>query len=230
MPPPAQSPGDGRIRVALVDDSSIFLRGLTSILELENDFQVVATATSASDGFAAILERQPQVAIVDLRLRRCASDADSRLETGVELLHQIRRATSAPTLVLSSYHHPAWVRAAAQAGAHGFFEKDAAPGTLCAAIRFLARHKLPLWTPQQQAWLLTLPVGSPTPREMEILRLVAAGLSDREVGERLGIQTKTVSKHLELLRERLGVHTRMEAVLRARHLGLLPPEWEEDAM
>lgn len=104
MPSPAQSPGDGRIRVALVDDSSIFLRGLTSILELENDFQVVATATSASDGFAAILERQPQVAIVDLRLRRCASDTDSRLETGVELLHQIRGATSAPTLVLSSYH------------------------------------------------------------------------------------------------------------------------------
>jgi DNA-binding NarL/FixJ family response regulator len=216
------------ITVVLVDDSPLFLAGLTNWLQREPDIQVVATATSASEGFTAIVEQRPQVAVIDLRLRHDAADIDSRLKTGVELLRQVQRATTTLTLVISSYHHPAWVRAAAQAGAYGFFDKDTSPQTLCIAIRQLATQKLPLWTPQQQAWLLASLNDSPTPRELEILQLVAKGLSDRAIAERLGLRPKTVSKHLEILREKLGVRSRAEAILQARQRGWLPPEWEDN--
>lgn len=222
-PSDLRTQGD-RITVALVDDSAIFLEGLVRLLEREEDLQVVAVAYNAADGLQAILERQPQVAVLDLRLRRSACDDESRLETGIELLRQIHRKTATLALILSSYQTPAWVRAAAQAGAYGFCDKDAHAQTLMLMIRTLARQQLALWTPQQQAWLLESPPGSLTQRELQILHLVEKGWSDRAIAEHLGLHVKTISKRLEVLREKFGVHSRTEMVRRARQLGLFPSE------
>lgn len=207
-----------------------FLEGLVRMLEKEEDLQVVAVAYNAADGLQAVLERQPQVAVLDLRLRRSACDDESRLEIDIELLRQIYRKTATLALIPSSYQTPAWVRTAAQAGAYGFYDKDVHAQTLMLMIRTLTRQQLALWPPNSRhsCWsiLLEYPSESLTQRELQILHLVEKGWSDRAIAEHLGLHVKTVSKRLEVLRKKFGVHSRTETVQRARQLGLLPSsEW-----
>lgn len=201
------------IRVAIVDDHPVVGEGTAAVLGSEPDLDVVGVATSL-DGAkdAGLLDRAGvDVVLLDLRL-----GADS----GLRLLAERSARDDLPAIiVLTAYDYPQYVDAALQLGAAGFVLKTAPLAELVEAIRRVALGGL-AFSVRPRAATVRL-----TSRELEVVRLVADGRSNDEVGAELGISTKTVETHLARLFERTGVGSRTELATRAVREGWLdvPP-------
>lgn len=205
------------LRILLVDDHPVVRRGLRAMVDEREDMDVVA---EAADGQAALdaLDTAP----VDVVLM------DLRMSAGMDGVTAIRRIAGLPdpppVLVLTTYDTDADILAAVEAGATGYMLKDAPPDELCQAVRAAARGETTL-APGVASRLLGRLRGGPqealSSREVEILRLLAEGLSNRAISGRLFISEATVKTHLVHIYEKLEVDSRTAAISVALERGII---------
>ncbi|MBN0041287.1 response regulator transcription factor [Cellulosimicrobium cellulans] len=219
---------DAAVRVLLVDDQTLVRQGIRSLLELAPDVEVVAEAEDGMAALAAVREHEPDVVLLDLRMPR---------HDGIWALEALREAgDEVPVLVLTTFDDDALVLRALRAGARGYLLKDVTLEQLTGAVRTLASGGT-LVQPSITDRLLRAvragtvpaddlddgagPVQELTDRELEVLRLVAAGFSNREIAHALFLAEGTVKNHVSTVLLKLGTRDRTRAVLRALHVGLL---------
>jgi DNA-binding NarL/FixJ family response regulator len=206
------------IRVQLVDDHPVVRAGLAGILHAEPDIEVVGEAGSADEAVAVARSVQPDVVLMDLRM----PGGDGVVATAGVLA----AAPSARVVVLTTYETDADILRAVESGAAGYLLKDASRAELVAAIRAAARGETVL-APSVATRLVDRMRRPPaadalSPREVEVLRLVARGLSNAEIGRELFISEATVKTHLLRAFAKLGVSDRTAAVTTAIAAGHLP--------
>jgi DNA-binding NarL/FixJ family response regulator len=201
------------IRVMLVDDHAIVRQGLERLFETVDDIEVVASATNGREAVAMVAEFQPDVVLMDLSMPEM---------DGVEATRHIV-ATDGPTriVVLTSFGDESRILDALNAGAHGYLLKHVAPDDLINAVRAAHAGDAPL-DPRAGRVLLDsrrTPVPRQdelTDRELEVLRLVAEGMANKQIARKLGISERTVKAHLTSVFQRLGVSDRVQAALWAQ--------------
>ncbi|MEU3025015.1 response regulator [Nocardiopsis alba] len=195
------------MKLFLVDDHPIVRAGLVALFEGEEDIEVVGEAADGTDALRLIGLREPDVVLMDLRL---AGGTD-----GVEVTERVLRLPHPPrVLVLTTYETDGDIMRALDAGASGYLLKDSPPDRLFEAVRAAARGETVL-SPHVAARLVRRvrdPLPGVTPRETEILRLLARGAGNREIAEGLFITEATVKTHLQRIYAKLGVETRTAAV------------------
>jgi DNA-binding NarL/FixJ family response regulator len=204
------------IRILLVDDHPVVRMGLRGMLDAEPDLTVVGEASSGTEGVDRALELTPDIVLMDLRM----PGGDGVEATG-------RILSAAPgirVMVLTTYESDRDILRAIEAGASGYLLKDASPAELADAVRAAARGETVL--APSVASTLVRQVRSPAPpalsaRETEVLKLVAGGLTNAEIGKRLFISEATVKTHLLRVFNKLDVADRTAAVTTAMRHGLL---------
>lgn len=211
------------IRVLLADDHEIVRLGLRSVLEVDEDIRVVGEVATAEAAIATALAGGIDVILMDLRFG--AGAEGSRVTTGAQATARIRSAMGNPpqVLVVTNYDTDADILGAIEAGAVGYLLKDAPPEELLAAVRSAAKGDATL-SPVVREKLATrekTPRSSLTPRELQVLQLVAEGSSNREIGQQLMLSEATVKSHLVHIYDKLGVRSRTSAVASAREQGVL---------
>lgn len=205
--------------ILAVDDSEMFLRGLASILALEPAIELIGTAHEGEQAVEVAQLLTPDVIILDLRLAWNSSDERPSQAAGLRALRQFAaNVPDAAVIVMSSFAERRWVVQAMDAGASGFLPKEASVDELVAAIHTAARGGVVL-TAEQLRWLRE-PLDPLTPREREVLALLAQGKSDGEIALALGVAVRTASKHVENIRQKVGASSRGEAVALTLEKGL----------
>ena len=204
------------IRVMLVDDHPVVREGLRGMLEAEPDLTVVGEAGSGAEAVALARREQPDVILMDLRMPGL-DGADATAEI-------MATASSIRVIVLTTYESDADILRAVEAGATGYLLKDASRAELAGAIRAATRGETVL-APSVAGRLvrrMRQPAGqSLSAREVEVLRLVARGNTNAEVGAALHISEATVKTHLLRMFNKLGVSDRTAAVTTAMERGIL---------
>ncbi|WP_115685679.1 response regulator transcription factor [Corynebacterium senegalense] len=211
------------IRVLLADDHEIVRLGLRAVLEEAEDIMVVGEVATAEGAISTARAGGIDVILMDLRFG--AGPEGTRVTTGAEATAEIRRSMEHPpkVLVVTNYDTDADILGAIEAGAVGYLLKDAPPEELLAAVRSCAKGD-PALSPGVKNRLETrdrAPRSSLTPRELEVLQLVAGGASNREIGQELMLSEATVKSHLVHIYDKLGVRSRTSAVASAREQGVL---------
>lgn len=211
------------IRVLLADDHEIVRVGLRAVLEDADDIMVVGEVATAEGAIATAQAGGIDVVLMDLRFG--AGVEGTRVTTGAQATSEINATMGHPpkVLVVTNYDTDADILGAIEAGAVGYLLKDAAPEELVAAVRSAARGDQSM-SPGVRDRLATRersPRSSLTPRELEVLQLVATGSSNREIGQELMLSEATVKSHLVHIYDKLGVRSRTSAVASARDLGVL---------
>lgn len=210
------------VGIMLIDDHAIVRSGLRTILEREDDLSVVAEASSAPEALAALSRHRPRIALLDLKLST-SSDTE-----GLELCEAItEQFPDVGILVLTTFLDDALVLRAVRAGARGYVVKDVDTSGLVRAIRDVARGGSAF--DARSAAAMVRGVNTPpaeddrqlTPREREVLGLLARGLSNRDIGERLYISETTAKFHVGNILRKLGVTRRAEAVYEASKMGVI---------
>lgn len=204
------------IRILLVDDHPVVRAGLAAVLDLEPDLDVVRQLSEADAAVVFCSAVPVDVVLMDLQFR-------DRIE-GIDATRRIRDLPDAPqVLVLTTYDVESDVLAAVDAGAVGYLLKDAEPADLATAIRSAARGETVLAPSIAQRLVRrTLrPDTTLSARELEVLALVADGLSNQQIGDRLFLSQATVKSHLVHVFAKLGVDSRTSAVATARAAGLI---------
>lgn len=202
-------------RVVLVDDHPVVRAGLRALLTASG-VEVVAEAATADEAVARVRDSRPDVVLMDLQL---AAGGD-----GVTATAQITTLDDPPrVLILTTYDTDADILRAVEAGAAGYLLKDAEPQVLLDAVAAAARGETVL-APEVATRLMArvrTPAPELSPRELEVVRLVAEGLANREIARRLFLSEATVKSHLVHVFTKLGVASRTGAVAAARERGLL---------
>ena len=211
------------IRVLLADDHEIVRLGLRAVLESADDIEVIGEVATAEAAIAAGQAGGIDVILMDLRFGPGVEG--TRLATGADATAEIKRTMEKPphVLVVTNYDTDADILGAIEAGALGYLLKDAPPEELLAAVRSAAEGDSTL-SPTVANRLMTrvrTPRTSLTPRELEVLKLVASGSSNREIGRTLLLSEATVKSHPVHIYDKLGVRSRTSAVAAARKQGVL---------
>lgn len=211
------------IRVLLADDHEIVRLGLRAVLEQADDIMVVGEVATAEGAIATAQAGGIDVVLMDLRFGAGAEGA--RVTTGAQATAEINATMDTPpkVLVVTNYDTDADILGAIEAGAVGYLLKDAPPEELVAAVRSTAEGDQPMSAgvrDRLEARERT-PRTALTPRELQVLQLVAAGSSNREIGQELMLSEATVKSHLVHIYDKLGVRSRTSAVASARELGVL---------
>lgn len=207
------------IRALVVDDHPVVRAGLVALLDAAPDIRVVGTASSGEDAIGLAAELLPDVVLMDLRMSGIDGDeaTASILATG----QQTR------VIILTTYENDDAILRAISAGASGYLLKAAPEEELLAGVRAVAAGEVALAPSvsrllvQRAAAPAPPPAPALSPRELEVLALVADGLSNRAIGQRLFVGEATVKTHLLHAFSKLGVDDRTRAVTRAMELGLL---------
>ena len=205
--------GSVSIRVLIADDHPIARSGVAQILNEERGIRVVAQATDGVEAVELFTRLQPDVALVDLRM--------PKLE-GVQVVEQIRSTCpEAAIIILTTYDTDNDIEMALRAGAKAYLVKDVSPQDLIACVR--AVHAGRTWVSPTIAAKLVAHVTNVrlTTRELAVLRLLAAGKSNREIADALGISDGTVKIHVTHLFTKLEVTSRTEAIATAARRGLV---------
>jgi DNA-binding NarL/FixJ family response regulator len=207
------SDGAGRIRVLVADDHPVVRTGLGAVIAQEPDLLLVAEAENGERAVALFREHQPHVVLMDLRMP---------LMDGVEAIRRIREEfPAARILALTTYEGDADIRRALDAGARGYLLKDMLLSDVITTIRRVQRGErvIPAAVADR---LAEFPERSDlTEREVEILYLVARGLTNKETAKAIGCMDETVKVHLKNVFAKLGVADRTEAVTVALARGLI---------
>lgn len=208
------------IRVLIADDQPLVRAGLTALVNMEADLEVVGEASNGNDALALALALRPDVACLDIRMPGRDGISVARELSGPDVENPI------PVLVLTTFDLDDFVFGALEAGVSGFLLKDAEPEVITNAIRqvaagngtidqtltrrimreFVQRRSLQPVTASHESDLLTA-------REQEILRLLAQGMSNDEIARELFVETSTVKSHLARMLPKLGVRSRLQAVV-----------------
>src|SRR5262245_39103353 len=206
------------IRVLVVDDHPVVRHGLTAIMGYEPDIEVVGDAADGEEAVRLILERRPDVVLLDLRLPKL---------DGVEVMRQVRaQAPQVRFLVLTTYDTDEYIGPALAAGAQGYLLKDALPDELARGVRAVMRGAAAL-EPEVAARLLERMAEGErgdelSERELEVLRLLVAGASNKSIAAQLSLSENTIKTHISRIFAKLGVQSRAEAVAVALQRGLVP--------
>jgi DNA-binding NarL/FixJ family response regulator len=216
------------IRVLLCDDQALVRSGFRMILEAREDIEVVGEAEDGAQALELARRRRPDVILMDVRMPRL---------DGVEATRRlVEEGSEARILILTTFDLDEYVYEALRAGASGFLLKDLQPAQLVEAIRVVARGEA-LLAPTVTRRLLDrfaqgLPgaPGEPPPelsslteRELEVLGLLASGLSNAELAERLFLSETTVKTHVSSILRKLGLRDRVQAVVLAYQAGVARP-------
>lgn len=210
------------ISVLLVDDEELVRTGLRMILDAEPDLQVAGEAADGDQAVARARALRPDVVLMDVRMPR---------RNGIEATRALRSAEAAPAVVmLTTFDLDEHVYAALEAGACGFLLKDVPAVQLVQAIRVAAAGEAMLAPAVTRRLIarfsraprprVSLP-PDPTPRETEVLRLLAEGLSNAEVADRLVVGEATVKTHVARVLTKCAVRDRVQAVVLAYRSGLV---------
>jgi DNA-binding NarL/FixJ family response regulator len=204
------------IRILLVDDHPVVRHGLRGMLDAEPDLTVVGEASSGAAGVAAAAELTPDVVLMDLRM----PDGDGVEATG-RILARLPRTR---VVVLTTYETDRDILRAIEAGACGYLLKDASPADLADAVRAAARGETVLAPSVASTLVRQVRTPAPpalSPREAQVLRLVAEGRTNADIGRELFISEATVKTHLLRVFSKLDVADRTAAVTRAMALGMI---------
>lgn len=204
------------LRVVIADDHPLMLTGISARLAVEDDIEIVATATTCGELVAAVTEHAPDVVLADVSM------PDGSVLEFLPTLRQI--APDAKVLLLSATDDPSAVSTALHRGAAGFLSKETDAFKIATHLRDLAAGHTVLDARSAAAIATQLREGEGdalSARELEVLRLVAEGLSNPEIGKRLFVAASTVKTHLERTYAKLGVNDRAAAVARAKDRRLL---------
>ena len=215
------------VRVVVVDDQRLVRRGFELILQAEDDIDVIGEADDGSEAVSLVTRLQPDVVLMDVRMPKL---------DGIAATQQIMAAMDpAPrVLVLTTFDLDEYVYSALRAGASGFLLKDAPPEQLVEAIRVVAAGDA-LLSPSVTKRLIEDYIARPEPsraapeldelteREVDVLRLIARGLSNGEIAEALFVAETTVKTHVGRVLMKLGVRDRVQAVVAAYESGLVIP-------
>ncbi|MHB1533241.1 MAG: response regulator [Acidimicrobiales bacterium] len=221
------------ISVLIADDQALFRRGLYVVLGSEDDIEVVAEAENGVEAVAYAEEHAPDVVLMDVRMPGM---------NGIEAARRIR--ASLPTtriLMLTVSDEEDDLYEAIKAGANGYLLKEISVEEVAEAIRAVVQGQS-LISPSMASKLLSeftalakrasererFPAPMLTARELEVLKLVARGMSNKETGEELFISENTVKNHVRNILEKLQLHSRMEAVMYAVRQGVLDPHHTGD--
>jgi DNA-binding NarL/FixJ family response regulator len=212
------------VRVLIADDQALVRSGFRMIVETRDDLEVVGEAENGDEAVRLAAELEPDVILLDIRMP---------VMDGIEATERIvASGNAARILVLTTFDLDEYVYAAIRAGASGFLLKDVRPADLVDAIRLVAGGNALLGPTVTQRLLERFSEGEPAPsaavdsltdRELEILRLLAGGLSNAEIADRLVVSEATVKTHVSNVLRKLGVRDRVQAVIAAYEAGIVRP-------
>ena len=224
-----RAPGGERIKIIVADDHEVVRAGFAALLDTQPDFTVLGTASDGSEAVRVCRELQPDVVLMDVRMPSL---------DGIEATRQLAgTGESGPrVLILTTFDLDEYVFDALRAGASGFLLKDVTAERLFDAVRVVAAGEA-LLAPAVTRRLISeftrlrpardaapaAALGALTPRETEVLRLVAEGLSNPEVAQRLVVTEETVKTHVSRILAKLGLRDRTQAVVAAYESGLVVP-------
>jgi DNA-binding NarL/FixJ family response regulator len=209
------------IRVVLADDHAVVRKGIREFLEEQGDITVLAEAADGNSALTLIQDHAPDVAVLDIQMPG---------PNGIEVTRALRAAGSlVAILILTAYDDDPYIMAGIQAGANGYVLKSAAPDEIIRAVRAVHEGQSavdPIVAAKLMAHVAALRSVPPTlaaepltDRELEVLALVAKGLTNRAIGHQLGISDRTVQGHLANIYGKMGASSRTEAVMAAVKLG-----------
>jgi two-component system NarL family response regulator len=202
-----------RIRVLVADDHFVVRFGLVSFINSEPDMEVVGEAGNGQEAVDLFRAHRPDVVMLDLRMPG---------QTGVETIQAIlREAPAARILVLTIHKEDEAIFQAIRAGARGYLLKDVPSQALLAAIRALHAGKQCIPPDIAAKIAERLASADITPREIQLLKLIANGLSNKRVAQRVGITENAVKRHLVAILAKLGAEDRTHAVTLALERGLI---------
>jgi DNA-binding NarL/FixJ family response regulator len=211
------------IKVLIADDQRLMREGLATLLALADDIDIVGQAGDGAEAIELAQAHRPDVILMDIQMPRV---------NGVEATKTIRSILPATQIIiLTTFDDDEYLLAGLRAGACGYLLKDMPSEQLADAIRSAAKGQSPIG-PEMARKLVNLvtlsPIASPSPavsdlseREIEVLRLIAAGLSNKEIAEKLFIAEGTAKNHVSNILSKLEARDRAQAVARAKELGLL---------
>ncbi|WP_310526739.1 response regulator transcription factor [Nocardioides sp.] len=214
------------IRVVIADDQALVRSGFRLIVDRRPDLSVVAEAENGTEAVRLTSELQPDVVLMDIRMPEM---------DGIEATRQIV-ASGSPTriLVLTTFDLDEYVYAALRAGASGFLLKDVRPRDLVEGIRLVSDGNALLGPSVTGRLLDRFIQGEPSPhaaatstltaRELDVLRLLAGGLSNTELAGRLSLSEATIKSHVSNVLRKLGVRDRVQAVIAAYDAGVVQPQ------
>jgi DNA-binding NarL/FixJ family response regulator len=204
---------DSKIRVLCVDDHDLVRKGIAAILATEKDMQLVGEASNGREALDAFRKLHPDVTLMDMHLPVIGGIAATKMI--------ISEDPEARIIVLSSYYGEHEIFSAIEAGVRGYILKEMVHTEVVRAIRIVHLGKR-LIPPQVNEYLNEhSPVTVLTEREIEVLRLVAQGLGNKEIGERLGTASGTIKMHLHSVFSKLGALDRAHAVALALRRGII---------
>jgi DNA-binding NarL/FixJ family response regulator len=214
------------IRVLLADDQRVVREGLGTLLGLLDGIELVGTAADGEEALALVRERDPDVVLMDLRMPRC---------DGIEAIRRLSESGERPrAIALTTFADDASVLGALRAGARGYLTKDAGADQIRAAVEAVARGEAALDPAVQHHVIAALssPAGTApapdlpdglTPREAEVLALIASGLTNADIAGRLVVSGATVKTHVNHIFAKTGARDRAQAVVYAYAHGLADP-------
>jgi len=212
------------IRIVLVDDQTLVRQGIRSLLELSGDIEIVAEASDGEEGLVVIRRERPDVILLDVRMPK---------QGGIDVLRELQAQGNAPpAILLTTFDDDQVLLEGMKAGARGYLLKDVSLEQLTGAIRTVAGGGTVIRPAITERVLRGLehvrrdfdalsPPDPLTKREVEILRLMAGGYSNREIADALGTAEGTVKNHASSILSKLGVRDRTRAVLKALELGYI---------
>jgi DNA-binding NarL/FixJ family response regulator len=212
------------IRIVLVDDQTLVRQGIRSLLELSGDIEIVAEASDGEEGLVAIRRERPDVVLLDVRMPK---------KGGIDVLRELQAAGNAPpAILLTTFDDDEVLLEGMKAGARGYLLKDVSLEQLTGAVRTVAGGGTVIRPAITERVLRGLehvrrdfdalsPPDPLTKREVEVLRLMAGGYSNREIADALGTAEGTVKNHASSILSKLGVRDRTRAVLKALELGYI---------
>ena len=208
--PAGPSTAEAAITIVIADDHHVVRSGLRLLLEVEEEFAVIAEAADAESALRTVLGHKPSVLVLDLNMPGELKSLDA-----IPLVQE--RSPGTAVVVLTMQEDPSFARTALRAGARGYVLKDSANTELVEAVRRAAAGETYL-APKLGAALAATPDTPPgppddlTPREVEVLRLIALGHTNAEIGKQLYLSIRTVESHRAHIQQKLRRSTRAELV------------------
>ena len=204
------------VKVAIVEDNKTTRESLRTIIDLSPDYRCVCVCQTAEEALSLIPKHQPEVILMDIQLPKMS---------GVECVARIKEMMpQAQVIMVTVYQDPDRIFRALRAGASGYLLKRATPDMVVNAIRDVQQGGVPMSAEIARkviGYFQTQPVAAPeieklSPRELEILNLIAPGFSNKEIADRLGISIESIRWHLKNIYHKLHVHSRTEAASKMR--------------
>ena len=204
------------VKVAIVEDNKTTREGLKTVIDLSPGYRCVCVCQTAEEALGSIPKHQPDVVLMDIQLPKISGvECVARLK---ELMPQVQ------VIMVTVYQDPERIFRALRAGASGYLLKRATPEMVLNAIRDVQHGGVPMSAEIARkviGYFKTQPVAAPeveklSPRELEILNLIAPGFSNKEIADRLGVSIESIRWHLKNIYHKLHVHSRTEAASKIR--------------